>query len=342
MVVLVGLACARFAPAETEMPHPNWDRGMALEAVESADTQAPLASLFQLARQGDSRSVLESLSALQRDQALAAPVIDYILFSFAAGLSDLDAGSVDSSVLNALSSYTPRALVAHDDDPGLGVPLFNVRAATAGIHHAWERQNGTELAQRLQSDQPALWIERYLESGFAARRGFIDALDTAPAADLQRLGWMVAAQLEQRPELMIVAATAGLRTADIELVWQSIQSGNSPDLPTVLREVPEEFGPEVCSELLNRSLNLDSIAGKALAIAQLGPPALKDPDSREKLFELLESRELGSGAALVLGASADPEIQKRLAKLAGDGEGLAGKRAALAVRLQESDAGSIQ
>jgi len=73
-----------------------------------------------------------------------------------------------------------------------------------------------------------------------------------------------------------------------------------------------------------------------LAIAQLAPDHLDQSEVREMLFSNLANRKLGAGAALVLGASADPEIQHRLANIAAQKTGLEQQRARLAISTRQT------
>jgi len=328
--------------AQVAFQQPNWDRAMAVEVVKAAETQTTLARLFQLAREDNDNALLEALSAIGGDTSLPDPAADYLLFSFAVGLSDLDAGSVSPTVLQFLGAYQPRTQVPLEDHRGVGVPLFNVRAAAAGARSAWERQQAGSDALRLSNGRPETWIKRYLAASPAGRRGFLEALAELSPGRLQALGQAAATQLLQSPELAPLVASAGIRSSDPELVWQSIEHGNSTDLPLILREAAGQFDATACAELLNRSLRLDSTTRKALAIAELGPVSMDDVQSQDALFESLESRELGAGAALVLSASADPQVQQRLTDLARKKDGLAGQRAALAISLRKEAAGALQ
>jgi len=140
-----------------------------------------------------------------------------------------------------------------------------------------------------------------------------------------------------RPELTLVAAQAGLDSGDFELLQQSISRGSGPGLPRVLEAASRKLSVEDSIGLLNYSLQLGSDAKAALAIAQLAPTHLDEPAVREMLFSTLASRNLGAAAALVLGASADPEIQARLSEIASKENGLAQQRAAWAISNRRAD-----
>ena len=312
---------------------PNWDRGMAINTVQSSDSQAFLSPLFQHARNGDADSVIAALDAIRQNPTLPAPVADYIVFTFTIGLSDLDAGSLSPEVLAALSAYQPATLVAHDDNSSVGVPLFNIQAAAAGAVVAWDRQTGSLNGGRLDSSQPDIWIESYLTANAATRRGFIDALKHLSPDQLMILGQAAAARLHDHPDLAMVTATAGLHSDDRELVWLSIETGDPAQVPAVLRAAASQLDAADAGILLKRSMQLDSVTRRSLAIAELGPMSLNEPVASEALFESLQSRELGAGAALVLSGSSDPQVIARLNRIATTHEGLAQQRATLAIRL---------
>lgn len=325
---------------QQKIPAPNWDRTLALQTIRTTPTQATLKSLFQMARAGKNEALLESLHAIDRDAGTPAPAKDYLVLSFTLGLSDLDANAVGPEVLAFLSNYQPVTLVAHDDHPAMVVPLFNVRAAAAGLRNHWDRQQASSRASNLlagPSDQ-LLWA--YLAARPAERRGFEDALEYGPSGQLSKLGWSALTLLEGNPELTLLTARAGMNSGDFELLKQSIALGGGPDLHRILAAASRELSADEGVQLLHHSLHLGSDSKAALAIAQLAPARLDDSAVRETLFETLADQTLGASAALVLGASADPEIQARLNELASNKDSLAGQRAALAVSTRQADRGA--
>jgi len=335
--LLICLAASLNAQAQFLMPEPNWDRGLALQTARHADTQTLLKPLFQMARSGNSNDLLDSLHSLQTDADLSAPVIDYLLFSFTLGLADLDANSVSPEVLDFLSGYQVRTLVAHDEYPRRGVALFNIRAAAFGVRYAWDRQLASSRAKSLMHGPADQWLSSYLAASPAGRRGFEDALHSAPVDQLQALGHGALAQLDEKPELTVIAARAGLQTSDFELLRQSVTRGSGAELPGILEAASRELSAEQNVKLLSMTLQKGSDTVAALAIAQLAPAHLDQPEVRTLLFSSLASRKLGAGAALVLGASKNPEIQQRLAKIAAQKTGLERQRAKLAISTRQTD-----
>jgi hypothetical protein len=337
LAVLLCLIPSLNLNGQTVMPEPNWDRSLALKSINKADTQATLKPLFQMARAGSNQELLGALSSIVQDPGMPAPEKDFTVFSFTLGLSDLDANSVSPEVLEFLSTYEPRTLVAHDDHPRMAVPLFNTRAVAAGVQNSWDRQLADARATNLLQDSPDQWISSYLAAGPAGRRGFEDSLDSASPGQLRELGWSALALLDEKPELTLVAAWAGMNSGDIELLRQSISRGDGPGLSRVLEAASHKLSAEESIVLLEHSLRLESDSKAALAIAHLGPARLDEPAVQKMLFSTLGDRNLGAAAALVLGASSNPEIQAQLSEIASKKDGLARQRAVLAISTGRAD-----
>jgi hypothetical protein len=322
---------------QTSMPEPNWDRSLALRTIHKTEAQATLKPLFQMARAGSNRELLDALSSIIQDPGMPAPVKDFTVFSFTLGLSDLDANTVNPQVLDFLSTYEARTLVARDDHPRMAVPLFNIQAAAAGVQNSWDRQQATARATSLLQEHPDQWISSYLATGPAGRRGFEDALDFASTQQLHGLGWSALALLDEKPELTLVTARAGMDSGDFELLRQSISRGDGPGLSRMLEAASRKLSAKESIDLLKYTLQSGSDTKAALAIAQLAPTLLGEPAVRQMLFNTLADRNLGAAAALVLGASSDLEIQARLSEIASKKEGLARQRAALAISTGRAD-----
>ena len=342
LAILICLIPSLNLNGQSIMPEPNWDRSLALQTIRQTDAKATLKPLYQLARSGRNQELLNSLSAIGQDPGLPGPTRDYLLFSFTLGLGDLDVNAVGPEVLNFLSAYEVRTLVAHDDHPRMAVPMFNVRAAAAGVRNRWDRQQAAVLAESLLSEPANRWITSYLTASPAARSGFVDALEFATSGQLSELGWSALPLLDKKPELTLVAARAGMDSGDYELLWRSISLGDGPDLSRILETASRKLSDEESARLLDQALRMGSDTKAALAIAHLAPARLDDSAVREVLFNTLADQNLGAAAALVLGASGDPEIQARLNEIASKKDGLARQRAALAVSTRKADKGAEQ
>jgi hypothetical protein len=337
LTILICLIPSLNLNGQSIMPEPNWDRSLALQTIRQTDARATLKPLYQLARSGRNEELLDSLSAIGQDSGLPTPTRDYLLFSFTLGLGDLDVNAVGPEVLDFLSAYEVRTLVAHEEHPRMAVPLFNITAAAEGVRNHWERQQASAVAENLFSEPANRWITSYLAASPAARRGFVDALEFATSAQLRELGWSALPLLDNRPELTLVAAHAGMDSGDFELLRRSISLGDGPDMSRILQAASRKLSDEESSRLLDHSLRMGSDTKAALAIAHLAPARLDDAAVREVLFNTLADQNLGAAAALVLGASGDPEIQARLSEIASKKDGLARQRAVLAVSARKAE-----
>ena len=316
---------------QAAFPEPNWGRALAVETAQSIDTDSVLKTLYQSARAGDNRQVLDALSAVEQNNDWPVPAREYIIWSFAIGLSDMDMNTVSPEVLDYLSTYEHRTLVAHDDRDSVGVPLFNISAAAAGARNSWARQQGRSRAEILFQKDPALWINAYLEAGPAERRGFIGALDFASDQQLDALARSAIERLAGQPGLTAVAGKSALILGDRNLLQHTLDLGSGPDLHHILKAASKSLNANEKRALLFHVIRHGPNTKAGLAIAQLAPSLLDDPAVREKMFEILESRDLGSSAALVLGSSTEPAIHARLNTIAAGKEGLASQRASLAI-----------
>ncbi len=319
------------------MPEPNWDRTLALHTAQATDTQALLGPLFQLARTGDNAGLLAALSSIQQDAGLSAPARDYLIFSFLLGLSDMEVNSVDPQVLEYLFLYEVQTLVAHDDFAAVGVPLFNTRAAAAGVRHSWDWQLARDRAGLLIQTSSQQWVSSYLAASQIERRGMLDAMNLASISQLQELGWSALARLDEHADLTLIAAQAGLKTDDFALFQQAIIHGSGPGLPRILQTAASQLEADEAMELLGNSIRLSSASNAALVIAQLAPNHLGEPGVRELVFSTLSNQNLGAAASMVLGASSDPGIQRRLNEIAAGKDSLAQQRASLAIKTRQSD-----
>jgi len=340
--LLTGFFCLVFSPtlnAQSAIPAANWDRSLALSVVREADTMALLKPLLQMTRSGNDAELLEALSSVERDPAMPDPVKDFVIFTFAIGLGDLDANTVNPEVLHFLATYKVKTMVSHIDHPRMDVPLFNVRAATAGVQNRWDRQHASMLAEGLLQTQPEQWISAYLKASPVERMGFVDAIDFASTEQLNQLGWSALARLDGQPELTVVATRAGMASGDPELLQQAISRGDGPGLSQALADASLDLSDREAADLLNAVLRSGSTRNSALAISQLAPSRLDHPAMAEMLFDTLDDRSLGAAAALVLGASQDPKIQLRLKEIASGKDGLSQQRAKLAISTRPTDRG---
>jgi hypothetical protein len=144
------------------MPEPNWDPATAAAAVESSDARETLASLFQLAREGQDDRLLAQVRAISEGTVRPGPERDYVLHSLALALGDFKPGVIGPEVLEYLGQTRSLVRVPHEEYPEMGVPLFNIRAAATGSLAEWARlQNGE---QETEQDSPFQNVDTFIES----------------------------------------------------------------------------------------------------------------------------------------------------------------------------------
>jgi hypothetical protein len=169
--------------------------------------------------------------------------------------------------------------------------------------------------------------------------GFFDAFDFASAKQINELGWSALEHLSERPELTLIIARAGVASRDFKLLRQTVLQGGGPELSKALAIISPELSDDEAAELLSKVLYTEpTVSSKAaLAIAQLAPDRLDNPEVANILFSTLASQNLGAAAALVLGSSQDLEIQVRLKEIASGKDGLSQQRARLAISTRHAN-----
>jgi hypothetical protein len=341
------LLCLSLSPnthGQSVMPKANWDRSLALSVVRQVDTRAVLKPLFQMVQTGRDSELLDALLSIEQDPKMPGPVKDFLIYTFAVGLGDLDADIGNPEVLHFLGTYEVKTRVSHIDHPRMNVPLYNVQAATAGVHSRWAKKRASIQAQELWEGQTAQWISAYLKANNTERMGFVDTLDFASPEQINDLGWTALKHLDERPELTLITARAGVASRDFKLLQQAILQGGGPELSRALAIISPELSDDEAVGLLSEVLYSGSAvsAKAALAIAQLAPDRLDNPEVVNILFNTLASQSLGAAAALVLGSSQDPEIQARLKEIASEKGGLSQQRARLAISTRHANRGMEQ
>ncbi|MDH3925205.1 MAG: hypothetical protein OET41_11415 [Xanthomonadales bacterium] len=328
---IILLAASINVSAQPHMKDPLWDRSTAMQFVDKARAMDSLKPMYEMARSGDEAGLMRALTGMSSDPDLTAPSRDYMVYSFTLGLGDMRADAVSSEVMGWLAAYKPATWVAHEEHPRMAVPLFNVRAAAQGVANGWERQKALDSAERALGEQPAQFISEYLAATQAGQRGYIDALERVPFEKTLELSRLALEMLAGSPELTHLAARAAIASGSSELLRRSIALGQGPGLARAFKDAAAELSAEESASLLEDVMEKESDSKAALAIALLAPGTLADPAVRDLMFNAMADQNLGASVALVLGSSADPEIQSRLSEIATGGAGLEQQRAQLAI-----------
>ena len=339
MIKLISILLAHFLllqagsllAAQALFPEPSWTRQQALEATARTDTTVELKALFQLAREKRNEELLQELLAISAKESLPDPARDQLLHSFALGLGDLPAWSVNREVIDFLLSYETQTLVPHEDRRSVGVALFNIRAATAGSVNQWQRDRAGLEARQLLSQGGEQWLSAYLDAGSNQRKGFLDALGSAPESQLEAIGEMALQGIPGDSSLTQVATRAGIMLGDSVLFQKALASGDGAELAASLRSAARSFDEVEIESILKYSMVHARPEIASLAMAELAPEVLDQPPVTQMLFRTLEHRELGATAAMLLSSSKQPAVRQQLAELAAGPQSVASRRASLAL-----------
>ncbi len=311
------------AQGENGLSRPNWDRTLALQTaaagVETGTVYQQRNEWFRQLREGEHAALLQSVQAFAASSVLSSPVREQQLFLFTIALADFPAQQVPAQLLEFLARYSPQTLVAHEENDHSAVALFNIPAAAQGVQYALARQQGEARSVALLAAPAERWIRDFLAASPAARAGFLDALDFAPATRLGGLDQVLQAALGDQPALAVVAARTALAVADVASMRAVLEISSGPEATSMLRKAAQSVPRDGRAELLLASIESAPPQNAALAIALLSPGLQDVPQVVSSLFDLLEDPELGSAAALALARFDSTDIRQQLAVQAQDG-----------------------
>ena len=330
------------AQADTILQEPNWALQEARAAAAQVDTVAALKPLFELARAGRDEDLLHALEALAEREDWTAPARERVLHTFALGLADLPPGAVSREVTDWLIGYQPRTFVPHDDYPLAGVPLYGIGTAAAGSLHSWEREAAAVEAGQLLQQGAEAWLEAWQAAGPARQRGLVDGLEAAGSEPLRGLADQALERLPADPGLTAVVARAGILLAEPAILQSAVATGGGPGLAPALRSAALTLDETERADLMRHAIRHAPAVNASLAIAELAPGVLHQPEIEALLLGKLGDRALGPAAALALAKSKSPAVRDRLEELATSGAGLQARRAVMAVELARDSAGGAR
>lgn len=341
LLLLGVLVLTSSALAAGPMPAPNETRARAMETVSHADTGPALDELLQLARQGDEQALLRQIRRHESGGDWLPAARDALLHALAANLGDLPAGSVGPAVLDHLETIEPTTFVPHFDHPQVGVPLFNIRAAAAGSRNRWHYEEARSRSARLlaTSGTPA-WFEQFHAESRPGRLGMVDSLADLGHQATMALGAAASADLETDPALTAIVLRCAILTRDVTLFRSAMLNGAGPDLAPALRSFTETFSAEYAVLLAREAIASAAPVNAALVLAELAPELAPDPAMTDLLFDTLSHPELGAAASMALARHPDLLVRERLQALAASDDGLAARRAALALALPATAEGA--
>ena len=332
-LTLLALLLASSSALADPMTPPNDTRARAMQSISQADTTPRLAELYRLARSGDDTALLLQLESQASRDDLPAAARDYILYTFAISLGDLEAGSVGPVVFQYLESTSPRVRVPHPDHPRVGVPLFNIPAAASGSRTRWHYDEARASGQRLLALGSTQWLTAYLDESPAGRQGMLDGLANATATQTRQVGEQALAGTNKRDERTEVATRSALMLQDPDMLRFAILNGRGPALTAAIRDMHDLLTPLEVVDLAAEASTDAPPATAALIFAESTDRLAGEVEMSELLFSTLPNPELGGAAALALARNPNPEVRARLQAIADDGDSLPARRAQLALGL---------
>ena len=320
---------------------PNWDRDLAVLAAARVNTDAEIDHLLRIAVQDSGTQTLDALNQLSTRPDWPAPAREAALLQFTNQLRQLPPFSVDETTLDFLLGYQNLTLVAHDESSRLGVALYPVHSAARGLLHQWTRQQATQDASALLTQDPQQLIADFLASSDVNIRAGIElALGNADEAGLQALLDSGLPLLTSTPELTGLLGKSAVYLGDGQLVTDVLARGHGPGLLEIIRRAGQHFSKTQVVDVLLLGIGGVPVSTAAMLIAELAPYSIDVPEVSVALMSALEHAELGSTAALALAKWGSQQQREALiAFAASDRASLAAKRVETALSLSRPDAG---
>ncbi len=335
--VITTLALVPFGlAAQTLVPSPAtpWDRGSAARALTGVDIEPAVDQLHQLTITGADTVLVEALEAIRLRRDWPEPARDLAILEYTRTLAALPADSVPPSVMAYLRAYPAMTLVPHEDHPQGRVPLFNVRAAAAGLEHQWLREEALLEGQALLRSNPRALTDAFtIEDAPPVHAGYLQALEQATPDELLALSADVRTRVEDAPKLTPLAGRAALLARDVETLEATLRHGEGDAVHRLLQDAASVLSRDERLALFQSTLGSGRRDSANLALATLYPALAGHPVADEALLARLGDPALGAGAALALAKSPSLTTRQALEALAVTADRPASRRARLALQL---------
>ena len=333
-LVIFGFALHAGSYAQT--PVIQWDRSSALATVRAADIDAAVYEIGELSSLTDGTKALNKLKQIETRSDWPLPVREAVIYQFTRSLAELPRDAVATEVMQHLRSYQAQTLVPHEDHGEHSVPLFNIRAAAAGVESGWQRaESGVEATMLLETNPTAL-VSAYMASANPIQQaGYLDALQYAGMADLVAVQNVALEQLGESPGLTPMLGVTMLITLDAFAVEQLLVNGQGQGLSSTLEKLDKRLQVTDTAALLDFAIQQAPASNATLAIAAWWPRLKHDSVTRALMIDLLADPTLGASAALALAQSPDIQTIKALQDTA-KGNSVAAQRAQMALDLNRA------
>ena len=319
------------AIANEQTPGTHWYRSSAMASVRSVNIDVAVYELGDISSLADGKTTLSKLEYLETRGDWPLPAREAAIFQFTLSLAEMPRDAVATEVMQYLRNYQAQTLVPHEDHGEALIPLFNIRAAAAGVENGWQRKEFAIRATKLIEENPGELVSGYAESiNHNQRSGYLDALQDAELADVEMVQTITLERLGESPELTPVLGVSTAITADIFAIQKLLINGRGAGLSSTLVQLDKRLPASETATLLVFAIEQAPDTNAALAIAAWWPRLRHEPAIRDLLVGLLSDPALGASAALALAQSPDIQTIKALQDTA-KGNSAAARRAQMAL-----------
>ena len=334
LLVFFGIALHAGSYGQTSAS--QWDRSGAMAAVRTVDIDAAVYEIGKLSSLADGANTLANLRHIETRSDWPLPAREAVIYQFTRSLAELPRDAVAIEVMQHLRIFQAQTLVPHEDHGELSVPLFNIRAAAAGVENGWQRtESGIEAAMLLKTNPPDLVSGYMASANHNQRAGYLDALQYAEMADVVAVQNAALEQLGEAPGLTPMVGVTAAITIDIFAIEQLLVNGRGERLSSTLMNLDKRLQPASTAALLDFAIRRAPASNAALAIAAWWPRLRHDPVTRDLMVDSLADPALGASAALALAQNPDVQTIKVLQDTA-NGDSAAARRAQMALDLSRA------
>lgn len=309
----------------------HWQRDNAMAAVRSVDIDQAVYGIGNISSLADADSTLTGLSNIETRGDWPLPAREAAIYQFTRSLAELPRDAVAVEVMQHLQSYQTHVLVPHEDHDDAYVPLFNVRAAAAGVENGWQRAEYASEAETLLASDPEKLVSNYVASTSKNQQAaYLDVVKHTGTTEVLAIQDAALKQLKLSPTLTpLLGISAGI-TADTYVVERLLIDGRGAGLSSTLVRLGQQLPAAETAALLGFAIQHAPAANAALAIAAWWPRLRHVTSNRDALVDLLDDPSLGASAALALAQSPDIQTIKILQDIARD-DTSAARRAQMAL-----------
>ena len=333
VLVILFITCVFVQPAIANKQNSptQFEHSSAMASVRSVDIDRAVYEIGDISSLADGEITLSRLNDIETRSDWSLPAREAVIYQFTQSLAELPRDAVAVEVMQHLRDYQPRALVPHEDHEDALVPLFNIRAAAAGIENGWQRKEYAAEALRLLETDPESLVAIYNKStNHNQRSAILETLQYAKLADVVIVQNAALAQLDQAWVLTPLVGVTAVITADTFAVQQLLINGRGAGLSSALVQVDKRLQYSETADLLVFAIQQAPAVNATLAISAWWPGLRHDAATRDLMVGLLTDPELGASAALALAQSPDMQTIKALLDTAAI-DSVAGQRARMAL-----------